>query len=723
MEGTVGQIDPGQDKRLALLQDAVRQIGRLCCQLEQLAHTDHVADGATQAELSRDAHQRFSQIMASAQATTPLTTFLAKIDELTVPERQLLVDAAITMLEHVYVHLPLKRAMYAIDPVRRLQLLRQDLEALPEPSARSFHDAMISIFHSLRDLHTNYILPKSYQGFTAFLPFLVEECFESNPQRPQWLVTKVAAGFASSDFKPGVRLTHWNGIPMERAVELNAQREAGSNPDARHARGLEALTLRPMALTSPPDEEWVTVTFATGAGTRELRVPWMVFEPPASPQTGIDLNKIAVGLAHVLGVDALSEAMRRAKKTLFVPQEITKETRMTAAASDVGLMPETRGSAGADARPQAGTRPGTALFAAGLDAMAIQAEPDAAHTSLMPDLLAFRRIERPGGALGYIRIWSFMAQDADAFVAEFSRIARMLPQNGLIIDVRGNGGGNILAGEKLLQVLTPNTIDPERLHFIGTPTTLELCSSDDGTLGLQKWVEPLKVTARAGDVYSRGFYLEEPIEYNRVGQQYQGPVVLIIDALCYSTTDIFSAQFQDHGIGPILGVHARTGAGGANVWEYTLLEDLLPGRFKPLPKGANMRVAIRRTTRTRERAGLAVEDLGVEAEVRHFMTRQDILGDNKDLIAKAAGMLERLPVRALEARVVAGIGPGLRLAVNARKVSWVDAYACGRPVSTADIEAGQAVLDLPEKLGNPEIELRGYDDGALVITLRVTPQS
>ena len=45
---------------------------------------------------------------------------------------------------------------------------------------------------------------------------------------------------------------------------------------------------------------------------------------------------------------------------------------------------------------------------------------------------------------------------------------------------------------------------------------------------------------------------------NLFGQRYYGPVALIIDALCYSTTDIFAAGFQDHEIGPVIGT--TTGA-------------------------------------------------------------------------------------------------------------------------------------------------------------------
>ena len=46
-------------------------------------------------------------------------------------------------------------------------------------------------------------------------------------------------------------------------------------------------------------------------------------------------------------------------------------------------------------------------------------------------------------------------QDPAAFVAEFVRLVELLPQEGLILDVRGNGGGHIFASEFTLQTLTP----------------------------------------------------------------------------------------------------------------------------------------------------------------------------------------------------------------------------------------------------------------------------
>ena len=113
--------------------------------------------------------------------------------------------------------------------------------------------------------------------------------------------------------------------------------------------------------------------------------------------------------------------------------------------------------------------------------------------------------------------------------------------------------------------------------------------------------------------------------------------MLIINALCYSTTDIFTAGFQDHGIGKILGTSGHTGAGGANVWSYDAFQGF-PG-FDALPKGMSYRTAIRRSTRVRAKAGVPLEDLGVQPDDIHRMTRLDILEGNPDLINKAAQML------------------------------------------------------------------------------------
>ena len=71
----------------------------------------------------------------------------------------------------------MKRAMHAVDPLQRLRLLQRRLPQLTSEIA--FHHEMTEIFTSLRDLHTQYILPTHFAQMVAFLPFRVEACFEN----------------------------------------------------------------------------------------------------------------------------------------------------------------------------------------------------------------------------------------------------------------------------------------------------------------------------------------------------------------------------------------------------------------------------------------------------------------------------------------------------------------------------------------------------------------
>ena len=626
--------------------------------------------------------------------TITLQEFLTRTSELTLEERQEIVDQALVLIEQFYVHLPLKRAMHAVDPVQRLKLLRYRLHTLSE---RRFHDEMISIFMELRDLHTNYLLPVPFAFMTASLPLLIGEFFEAGERK--YLVTDVIAGrIDDPQFEPGVVITHWNGIPMDRAVELNADRQAGSNPDARHAQGINTMTDRYMGLSAAPEETWVNLTYVTTDGQeRETRVEWLVSEPDPSP-TAVDPNSAENPLSRTLGIDVQTETIRRARKMLFRPEAMDLERQVTATF-------EARG----------GLKPGEAV-----------PDPAMANISTFPDKLQFRPVNTPHGEFGYIRIRSFNVgstgwDEVDAFVAEVVRIVRLLPQNGLIVDVRGNGGGTIMAGERLLQIFTPKEIEPERLHFINTPSTLELSRHPD----LEVWRESIEQAVETGSPFSDGFPIlpEEPKNCNRLGQQYHGPVVLLINGLCYSTTDIFAAGWQDHEIGRILGTDGNTGAGGANVWWHKALGEMLPDQdspIRPLPKGTRMRVAMRRTSRVGERSGDPLEDLGVVPDEIHKMTKNDLLSNDEDLISDAASILADLPVRALSVELDQATDTAVSVSTTTENISRLDAYIDGRPQRTLDVEDGPTTFDLPLDSPGPHIlELRGFDGNEIVAARRI----
>jgi hypothetical protein len=338
----------------------------------------------------------------------------------------------------------------------------------------------------------------------------------------------------------------------------------------------------------------------------------------------------------------------------------------------------------------------------------------------MPDVFSFKTVNTTSGQFGYMRIWTFMA-DATPFVNEFMRIASLLPKNGLIIDVRGNGGGNILCAEFLLQLLTPHMIEPSLLSFRNSPLTLAICQQNDF---VSTWVPSIAQSIETGEIHSQGFSILPVDEYNRLGQRYQGPVVLIVDPLCYSATDIFSAGFQDNAIGPILSAGGRTGAGGANVWDHNLLRQVLPaGPFTALPKATSFRVAIRRIIRSGKNRGMPLEDLGVTPDVLHQMTNNDLLNSNVDLINRAGQMLAALPKITLDVSQVGAVVAGKRtLRVTTHSLDRIDVYVDGRPRASIDVSNGTTQVEVPNAgTGVQDIAVHGFKSGTLDVVVHLTP--
>ena len=585
-----------------------------------------------------------------ADLMTPLTKFLKSAERtshLSREQRLRIVEQALLLLEMNYVHLPLKQAMHAVNPIQLLKLLKYRLETKSsklEPVMR-FHSRLLAIFASLRDVHTSYYLPDPFAFQMAFLPFLVEQCFAGGKQHrsEKFLVSRVMempgvgsqTASSAAFFEPGAEALYWNGVPIRRVIELNGENQAGSNPEARLARGLDNLTVRPLDAMLPPDEKWVDLTFRSKSG-EELtqRFEWWVYDATDEPDATAPKSRRAA-------IDIKKTKTNQFKKTFF-----------------------------AESRPVNKRQAFTKNFY---------------HET--------RTVN--GREYGYIRLFSFDAtnKNFDQFVKEVRRVitAEDFPQEGLILDVRGNPGGYIRAGERLLQLFTPRRIKPEPFEFINTSLNLEICQRAPKSNELARWIPSISESVQTGAIYSMGFPLQSEESCNAIGQVYYGPVILITDALSYSTTDIFAAGFQDHKIGQILGTSDNTGAGGANKWEYGELVKVLghggKSRFKPLPSNASFDLALRRSVRVGESEGRPLEELGINPDHRHYMTRNDVMKDNVDMVRHAARILASQPCYYLSVKAGTGKNRTLRISASSRvrprerrkRISHVDVFVNGRP--------------------------------------------
>jgi len=610
---------------------------------------------------------------------------------LTRAERLKLVDGVERVIEGVFAHLPLKRARYGVDPVQRLRILRTQVDQL---SSYEFHIELADVVTRLRDAHTRYAGPASLATKVAALPFLVE-MFGSSAA-PTYVVTRVGAGLDAA-FKPGVVLEFWNGVPIDKAVRRHADEEVGGRPDSQRAWSVQSLTLRSLQYGPPPDEYWVVIgyrsTAADGAPTgspKEIKIPWRVVDPGEIDEmlSGGPTGRAATRLRHTRAVDPAAAITRRAKMLLFAPGALT--------------------GAQASAQPTPKSPSGRKAPAAKV-----------IETELTGTLKA-ESLAAPGGAIGYLRIYGFDVPPED-FIPELQRLIPLLPENGLVIDVRGNPGGYILAAETALQLFTPKPIQPTRFSLLSTAFTRALAALPgmEGELG--PWKDSLDAAVRNGELYSQPIPITSFAECNAIGQQYGGPVVLVADSTTYSSGDLFSAGFVDNGLGPFVCVGEATGAGGANVWDYEDLRPLMAGtdfELPALPDGIGMSFAFRRATRAGPSEGLPIEDVGIGGEP-YAMTRDDLLAGNPDLLAHCFALLakQRQSSLAVEAKKT-----GRELSVSATGLTRLDVLFDGHPGSTFSLRA-KAPVAVPYPAGTKVIELFGFNGEDLLQKRRVPARS
>lgn len=236
-----------------------------------------------------------------------------------------------------------------------------------------------------------------------------------------------------------------------------------------------------------------------------------------------------------------------------------------------------------------------------------------------------------------IRIASFSATP-DVFLRTFLQALESVPQDGVIIDLMGCEEGIIQTAEQLLQLFTGQRIEPETFRFRMTNAVRSIA----GRLPTE-WRDCIH---RSRGDYSRPQPITSRDQANHIGRRYPGPLVILVDALTYSSAEMFAAGVQDHGIGKVIGIAPRTGGGGASAWsqkaiaELTRDDDLLP-RFE----APSFRVAVRKARRVLRNDGQAIERRGIIPDILYVPTRADLLERKRALRTEAGRILAEMKKR------------------------------------------------------------------------------
>ncbi|MGJ5817861.1 S41 family peptidase [Paludibaculum fermentans] len=641
---------------------------------------------------------------------TDVPTFFAAAEapghRLTLDEKYTIIDQAIMVVDQLYAHLPFKRARYAIDPVQRLRLIRSRLNA--STSEVRFHSDMVAALASLRDAHTFYGLPSPFRDAMAFLPFQLRFYFDESGAA-RFLVTRVLDGFGHKDFDRGAEVTFWNGMPVDSAIGREAELDPSGNEAAQFARALNRLTARSMTFSVPRDERWVTLEYRSAVDpSKEMGIllPWNVISGAAAlptsgksgssvyaPQLELEQYRKRFWCQYRLAVEQAAQAGvygKNSSDAAFVPERSIDDEILSRIPA-VFEFQHTGGASGeGTVNPKTLVDPG-----------------------------------QPGKRFSYLLIRSFDG-DADELVDEFQRILSLLNAHGpdgLILDVRSNPGGSIQAAERMLQMLTPSDIRTAGFHFISTPMTQGIAAQLDPLLGPSQltlaewnpWRQDLLASVASGGILTPARQLTPVEDANAVGQVYQGPVLLLIDALSYSAADIFCGGFQDNRIGPIIGVDPNTGGGGANRWLHSEIVARTAGLkdipLVALPRDATLGLAIRRSSRVGDRAGHPLEDTGVLADELYNQTRNDLLNFDEDLMHFACRRLAAQPAFALRILSVEAQPDHLSVELTAENIDRLEVVVDGLHQGAFSATRGPQTVQVPMS-GLPHdprmVKLLGY---------------
>lgn len=458
----------------------------------------------------------------------------------------------------------------------------------------------------MNDGHSRYFLPAPLAATVATLGFNVAQFYPQPSSTPAYIVNSVALGleFSVPTFGPGAVLLRWNGRPIDSIVRALARSSTGANPPARMALALILLSVRELAMDRLPQQSAVTIQFlGTDGQITNIVIPWLY-----------------------LGIRDFS-MLRFSMNSDGIPL-VQNTTPPLMAASQRVAMPWGSGAM----HMLASTR------------LAQGARQNIPVSPILGRSFRAEIIRTSQGRIGRLVIPFFAPDFTGNIVPELTRLLRLMPRGGLVIDLRDNRGGDPDFAKVLTELATGGRVDAQPTMIRANEFTrrivfepLEDAPSQMRLMALLislPYRTAVRTALKAGERFtgpSRNLYSEfvaDTVE-RRV---YFGPVVTLVNGRTFSGGDLFAAIQKDKSLSTIVGTDANVGAGGAATISYRALSLTYDRLLRPLPLGIDLTTAFARFFRTGRNAGGIIESFGVKPDERYFLSRKDVLEDDCDLV-------------------------------------------------------------------------------------------
>lgn len=220
------------------------------------------------------------------------------------------------------------------------------------------------------------------------------------------------------------------------------------------------------------------------------------------------------------------------------------------------------------------------------------------------------------GNIGYLRVGAMADRDPERRDSRrlINYIENLFPKllktKGLIIDVRGNGGGSGSTGDAILSHL----IDKPTIRYKASPR-LSMVTLFQRPSFFEYEPDP----AEQGRFSKWKEIIIEPASANL---RYHGKVVVLIDSRCFSACDTFADSVASNGLAVMMGEPTGGGTG------YPL------GFF--LPSGMNVRFS---TLRGMSNFGHLLEGIGTVPQISARLSVEDITEERDSVLMRAHALL------------------------------------------------------------------------------------